>query len=147
MLVFPHPEQAKSSDDAEEGLLFMQEMIELSKLQQEQPENPPRVVSFTRWVDGHSSKVTIQAGPAQFGLDLKGDVQVTFFCIFITLILFHICNIPLFYWGWIGYFFPFPLEMNFTLCILCEAFLLIIPLTISSKGQRTCCKGQAFTCL
>lgn len=68
---------AKSSDDAEEGLLFMQEMIELSKLQQEQPENPPRVVSFTRWVDGHSSKVTIQAGPAQFGLDLKGDVQVT----------------------------------------------------------------------
>lgn len=68
---------AKSSDDAEEGLLFMQEMIELSKLQQEQPENPPRVVSFTRWVDGHSSKVTIQAGPAQFGLDLKGDVQVS----------------------------------------------------------------------
>ncbi|XP_042885178.1 ER degradation-enhancing alpha-mannosidase-like protein 3 isoform X2 [Penaeus japonicus] len=67
---------AKSSDDAEEGLLFMQEMIELSKLQQEQPENPPRVVSFTRWVDGHSSKIAIQAGPAQFGLDLKGDVQV-----------------------------------------------------------------------
>ncbi|XP_071551477.1 ER degradation-enhancing alpha-mannosidase-like protein 3 [Panulirus ornatus] len=67
---------AKSSDDAEEGLLFMQEMIELSKLQQEQPENPPRVVSFVLMVDGHPTTTTIQAGPAQFGLDLKGDVQV-----------------------------------------------------------------------
>lgn len=79
MVLLCLPWQAKSSDDAEEGLLFMQEMIELSKLQQEQPENPPRVVSFTRWVDGHSSKIAIQAGPAQFGLDLKGDVQVTDF--------------------------------------------------------------------
>lgn len=67
---------AKSSDDAEEGLLFMQEMIELSKLQQEQPENPPRVVSFQQEIDGQSFTTTIQAGPAQFGLDLKGDVQV-----------------------------------------------------------------------
>ncbi|MPC13214.1 ER degradation-enhancing alpha-mannosidase-like protein 3 [Portunus trituberculatus] len=67
---------AKSSDDAEEGLLFMQEMIELSKLQQEQPENPPRVVSFQQEIDGQSVVTTIQAGPAQFGLDLKGDVQV-----------------------------------------------------------------------
>nr|XP_045621161.1 ER degradation-enhancing alpha-mannosidase-like protein 3 [Procambarus clarkii] len=67
---------AKSSDDAEEGLLFMQEMIELSKLQQEQPDNPPRVVSFLHVVNGHSTSTIIQAGPAQFGLDLKGDVQV-----------------------------------------------------------------------
>ncbi|KAK3866003.1 hypothetical protein Pcinc_028431 [Petrolisthes cinctipes] len=71
---------AKTSDDAEEGLLFMQEMIELSKLQQEQPENPPRVVSFlnpNELKDGHPTTTTIQAGPAQFGLDLKGDVQVS----------------------------------------------------------------------
>lgn len=68
---------AKSSDDAEEGLLFMQEMIELSKLQQEQPENPPRVVSFQQEIEGQLLLTTIQAGPAQFGLDLKGDVQVT----------------------------------------------------------------------
>ncbi|XP_068226666.1 ER degradation-enhancing alpha-mannosidase-like protein 3 isoform X3 [Palaemon carinicauda] len=67
---------AKSSDDAEEGLLFMQEMIELSKLQQEQPENPPRMVSFTHKVDGKATVTTIQAGPAQFGLDLKGDITV-----------------------------------------------------------------------
>ncbi|XP_042222341.1 ER degradation-enhancing alpha-mannosidase-like protein 3 isoform X2 [Homarus americanus] len=68
---------ARSSDDAEEGLLFMQEMIELSKLQQEQPENPPRVVSFLHVVDGQPVTTTIQAGPAQFGLDLKGDVEVS----------------------------------------------------------------------
>lgn len=55
----------------------MQEMIELSKLQQEQPENPPRVVSFQQEVDGQSLTTTIQAGPAQFGLDLKGDAQVS----------------------------------------------------------------------
>lgn len=75
------PFQAKSSDDAEEGLLFMQEMIELSKLQQEQPENPPRVVSFQQEIDGQSVITTIQAGPAQFGLDLKGDVQVSSCCV------------------------------------------------------------------
>ena len=74
--------QAKSSDDAEEGLLFMQEMIELSKLQQEQPENPPRVVSFQQEIDGQSVVTTIQAGPAQFGLDLKGDVQVNTSCFY-----------------------------------------------------------------
>lgn len=55
----------------------MQEMIELSKLQQEQPENPPRVVSFQQEIDGQSLVTTIQAGPAQFGLDLKGNVQVS----------------------------------------------------------------------
>lgn len=59
----------------------MQEMIELSKLQQEQPENPPRVVSFlnpNELKNGQPTTTTIQAGPAQFGLDLKGDVQVQF---------------------------------------------------------------------
>ena len=58
----------------------MQEMIELSKLQQEQPENPPRMVSFS---EDDMSITTIQAGPAQFGLDLKDDILVI-----ITLILF-----------------------------------------------------------
>lgn len=79
--------QAKSSDDAEEGLLFMQEMIELSKLQQEQPENPPRVVSFQQEADGQSFTTTIQAGPAQFGLDLKGDVQVS--ALDVLLLYYH----------------------------------------------------------
>lgn len=74
----------KSSDDAEEGLLFMQEMIELSKLQQEQPENPPRLVSFmTHKTDPKAPNekietiTTIQAGPAQFGMDLKGKAEIT----------------------------------------------------------------------
>ncbi|XP_045101503.1 ER degradation-enhancing alpha-mannosidase-like protein 3 [Portunus trituberculatus] len=77
---------AKSSDDAEEGLLFMQEMIELSKLQQEQPENPPRVVSFQQEIDGQSVVTTIQAGPAQFGLDLKGDVQLLLVMVKLTAV-------------------------------------------------------------
>lgn len=68
--------QAKSSDDAEEGLLFMQEMIELSKLQQEQPENPPRLVTFDHYSDEKLISTVMQAGPAQFGLDLKGDTEV-----------------------------------------------------------------------
>ncbi|XP_076062740.1 ER degradation enhancer, mannosidase alpha-like 2 isoform X2 [Oratosquilla oratoria] len=68
---------AKSSEDAEEGLMFMQEMIELSKMQQEQPDNPPRMVSFVRWgPDGRASTTTIRAGPAQFGLDLKDNIEV-----------------------------------------------------------------------
>lgn len=56
----------------------MQEMIELSKLQQEQPENPPRIVSFLHVLDGQPTTTVIQAGPAQFGLDLKGDTEVHF---------------------------------------------------------------------
>ncbi|KAB7496940.1 ER degradation-enhancing alpha-mannosidase-like protein 3 [Armadillidium nasatum] len=80
---------SKSSDDAEEGLLFMQEMIELSKLQQDQPENPPRSVSFLTPMKKNASSddeqksfeerksVTLLAGPAQFGKDLSKDIVVT----------------------------------------------------------------------
>ena len=71
---------AKSQEDAEEGLLFMQEMIELSKLQQEQPENPPRSVSFGYQKDDETLATSvIQAGPAQFGLELKGSTTVSFY--------------------------------------------------------------------
>ncbi|XP_043203401.1 ER degradation-enhancing alpha-mannosidase-like protein 3 isoform X1 [Amphibalanus amphitrite] len=62
---------ARSPADAEEGLLFMQEMIELSRQQLDQPENPPRAVTF-RPGPGDET-VTLPAGPAQFGPSL-GDI-------------------------------------------------------------------------
>lgn len=76
--------QAKTGDDAEEGLLFMQEMVEISRSASSQPDNPPRVVVFRRRgargtpssSSSSSQRVVLKAGPAQFGLDLKDDVQV-----------------------------------------------------------------------
>jgi len=70
--------QAKATDDAEEGLLFMQEMVEISRSASSQPDNPPRIVSFqSQRSDGIIREVVLKAGPAQFGLDLKDDVKVT----------------------------------------------------------------------
>ena len=69
--------QAKTTDDAEEGLLFMQEMVEISRSASSQPDNPPRSVTFqTQRADGSMRDVALKAGPAQFGLDLKDDVKV-----------------------------------------------------------------------
>ena len=63
---------AKSPEDAEEGLLFMQEMIELSKQQATQPESPPKLLTYI-----HQGKVwQLQAGPAQFGKELSNGVKV-----------------------------------------------------------------------
>jgi len=64
---------ARSPEDGEEGLLFMQEMIDLSKQQASQPESPPKMVTFK--VNGKQHQ--FQAGPAQFGTELSGGVQVT----------------------------------------------------------------------
>ena len=50
----------------------MQEMIELSRQQLEQPENPPRAVTFQP-APGEATE-RLQAGPAQFGPSL-GDIQ------------------------------------------------------------------------
>ncbi|XP_071490200.1 ER degradation-enhancing alpha-mannosidase-like protein 3 [Diadema antillarum] len=55
---------------AEQGALFMQEMIELSKSQQaEVAENHPRVVQVMS--PEHLKNVVLAAGPAQFGMDLN----------------------------------------------------------------------------
>jgi len=64
---------AKSPDDAEEGLLFMQEMIELSKQQASQAESPPKLLTY--FIDGVGA--VLQAGPAQFGKELINGVKVT----------------------------------------------------------------------
>ncbi|XP_023336355.1 ER degradation-enhancing alpha-mannosidase-like protein 3 [Eurytemora carolleeae] len=63
---------ALSQDDAEEGLLFMQEMIDLSKQVQSQ-DSPPKQVTYSQG----ASKISLQAGPAQFGPSLKHPAKVT----------------------------------------------------------------------
>lgn len=67
---------AKTPEDGEEGLLFMQEMIELSKQQASAPESPPKMVSFS--LPGYTAtRQSLQAGPAQFGKELSQGVSVT----------------------------------------------------------------------
>lgn len=63
--------QANTAQDAEEGLLFMQEMVELSKMQTQQAETRPQAVTFTM-PTYPKHEVTLLAGPAHFGRELKG---------------------------------------------------------------------------
>ncbi|XP_053514245.1 ER degradation-enhancing alpha-mannosidase-like protein 3 isoform X2 [Artibeus jamaicensis] len=63
-----HAIQAASSVDAEDGLRFMQEMIELSSQQQKEQQLPPRAVQIVS--HPFFGRVVLTAGPAQFGLDL-----------------------------------------------------------------------------
>ncbi|XP_013410310.1 ER degradation-enhancing alpha-mannosidase-like protein 3 isoform X4 [Lingula anatina] len=60
--------EAASSEEAEEGMLFMQEMIELSKAQQTDIQQEPRVVQLMS--PPYNGKVVLSAGPAQFGKKL-----------------------------------------------------------------------------
>ncbi|KAF6074393.1 ER degradation enhancing alpha-mannosidase like protein 3 [Phyllostomus discolor] len=64
-----HAIQAASSIDAEDGLRFMQEMIELSSQQQKEQQLPPRAVQVVS--RPFFGRVVLTAGPAQFGLDLS----------------------------------------------------------------------------
>ncbi|XP_069686401.1 ER degradation-enhancing alpha-mannosidase-like protein 3 [Periplaneta americana] len=69
---------ARTPSDAEEGLLFMQEMVELAKTQSQQPDAPPQAVAFTvqNAVDLKEKRIVISAGPAHFGRELRGTDQV-----------------------------------------------------------------------
>jgi len=71
--------QAQTPADAEEGLLFMQEMVELAKTQSQQPDTPPQAVAFRVQSAGDSEdkQVVISAGPAHFGHELHGTEQVS----------------------------------------------------------------------
>lgn len=62
--------QAKSVKDGEEGLLFMKEMVELSKSQTS--DTLPQTVSFV----SNGQKTVVNAGPAHFGRQLRGDNKV-----------------------------------------------------------------------
>lgn len=77
--------------DAEEGILFMQEMIELSQLQKTQDVSP-QAVSFPIKVNDEFITVTIKAGPAHFGVNLKGDKKVVGEAVIVHPI--HGCKIP-----------------------------------------------------
>ncbi|XP_035232820.1 ER degradation-enhancing alpha-mannosidase-like protein 3, partial [Stegodyphus dumicola] len=60
--------QADSPERAEEGVIFMQEMIELSRAQS--MNEHVRTVYF--YLPDQKNKVVLNAGPAQFGVDIKG---------------------------------------------------------------------------
>lgn len=62
---------AKTPQDAEEGLLFMQEMVELSKSPTQQTDTKPVLVTFVKPNTKPPQKVTLLAGPAHFGADLR----------------------------------------------------------------------------
>lgn len=69
---------AQSQDYAEEGIKFMQEMIELAKRRNDEsaPQESPRVVQLMS--APYNGDVVLVACPARFGLDLsKGDVGMS----------------------------------------------------------------------
>lgn len=68
--------KAKTPQDSEEGLLFMQEMVELTKMQI-QPETKPQTVTFIKPNVDPPEKVTLLAGPAQFGPELQNFDKIT----------------------------------------------------------------------
>ncbi|BET00321.1 Glycosyl hydrolase family 47 [Nesidiocoris tenuis] len=63
--------KAKSINDAKEGLLFMQEMIDMAKAQS--TETLPQTVIY--W--SQKKKHTLSAGPAHFGKQLRGNDKIT----------------------------------------------------------------------
>ncbi|KAK7089469.1 hypothetical protein V1264_024679 [Littorina saxatilis] len=67
--------EAHSPADAEDGMQFMQEMIELSKHQQPEAQHDPMFIHVT--IPGLKETEVIRAGPAQFGYDLKDNTPVT----------------------------------------------------------------------
>lgn len=63
--------------EAEEGLIFMQEMLELSKTQSLQPDRKPQAVSLPiRDKIGEVQVIILKAGPSQFGVNLLGNEKV-----------------------------------------------------------------------
>ncbi|CAL8308919.1 unnamed protein product [Lota lota] len=63
-----HATQAVSAVAAEDGMRFMQEMMELSS-QQQKEQLPPRAIQIVS--HPYFGRVVLTAGPAQFGIDLS----------------------------------------------------------------------------
>lgn len=56
----------------------MQEMVELAKMQSQQPDTPQAVAFMVQSAGGVEDKqVVISAGPAHFGRELRGTDQVS----------------------------------------------------------------------
>ncbi|CAB1331401.1 unnamed protein product [Coregonus sp. 'balchen'] len=66
-----HATQAVSAVAAEDGMRFMQEMMELSS-QQQKEQLPPRAVQIVS--HPFSGRVVLTSGPAQFGTDLSKSI-------------------------------------------------------------------------
>ncbi len=66
--------KAKSPEDAEKGLLFMQEMLELSKSQTVSQMTELQAVFFS--IDNDESIEVIMAGPSHFSPELIGANSV-----------------------------------------------------------------------
>uniref|UniRef100_A0A2M3YZG3 alpha-1,2-Mannosidase n=1 Tax=Anopheles braziliensis TaxID=58242 RepID=A0A2M3YZG3_9DIPT len=64
---------AKSPEDAERGLIFMQEMVELSK-SNAIPNTQLQAVAFKR--QGDTELHVLEAGPSHFGMELTKDMSV-----------------------------------------------------------------------
>ena len=67
--------KAKTPEDGEEGLLFMQEMIELSKQQTNLPATEAKAIRYHH--GSSASSKLIFAGPAQFGRQLAKGFSVS----------------------------------------------------------------------
>lgn len=67
--------EALTAELAEDGLRFMQEMIELSKTQQQNAQNEPMLIQLLS--PPYLGSVVYKAGPAQFGYDLKQKPAIT----------------------------------------------------------------------
>ncbi|XP_053957451.1 ER degradation-enhancing alpha-mannosidase-like protein 3 isoform X2 [Anastrepha ludens] len=81
---------AKSPEDGEMGLLFMQEMLELTKIQSMNQLAQLQAVAYS--VDGNSNEWTaLMAGPSHFSPELVGDQFVEGELIFATP--FRACNV------------------------------------------------------
>ncbi|KAI4488478.1 hypothetical protein M0802_011584 [Mischocyttarus mexicanus] len=68
---------ARTPQDSEEGLLFMQEMVEFSIMQTQHTETKPQAVTFMKPKSYPPQKVTLLAGPARFGPELHNFNKVT----------------------------------------------------------------------
>lgn len=81
---------------AEDGMRFMQEMMELSS-QQQKEQLPPRAVQIVS--HPFFGRVVLTAGPAQFGLDLSKSssgvsmVNCDFFVFFLTFFIGYFCAV------------------------------------------------------
>ncbi|XP_060068085.1 ER degradation-enhancing alpha-mannosidase-like protein 3 [Ylistrum balloti] len=66
--------EAASPEDAEDGMKFMQEMIELSRHQQQESQHDPMIVQVLS--DPYFGSLSFKAGPAQFGYSLKTNPPI-----------------------------------------------------------------------
>lgn len=55
----------------------MQEMVELNKIQAQQQETKPQLVTFIKPNTDPPEKVTLLAGPAQFGPELQSSDKIS----------------------------------------------------------------------